>query len=37
VPTGTTIHWFSVDAAGNVEKNYVPNGKGKNYNKTVVR
>ena len=37
VPKGTTIHWFSVDAAGNVEKNYRPDGKGKNYNKTVVR
>jgi hypothetical protein len=22
VPAGTTIHWFSVDSAGNVEKNY---------------
>ncbi|SOC52281.1 M14 family metallopeptidase [Ornithinimicrobium cerasi] len=37
VPQGTTIHWFSVDAAGNVEKNYRPDGSGKNYNKTVVR
>lgn len=37
VPKGTTIHWFSVDAAGNVEKNYRPDGNGKNFNKTVVR
>ncbi|WP_229402363.1 M14 family metallopeptidase [Micromonospora okii] len=33
VPAGTTIHWFSVDAAGNVEKNYRPDGHGKNFNK----
>ena len=37
VPVGTTIHFFSVDAAGNVEKNYRPDGKGKNYNKVTVR
>lgn len=37
VAPGTTIHWFSVDAAGNVEKNYRPDGNGKNFNKTVVR
>jgi hypothetical protein len=34
---GTKIHWFSVDAAGNVEKNYKPDGNGNNYNKTTVR
>ena len=28
----TTINWFAVDAAGNVEKNYNPEGKGNNYN-----
>ncbi|WDZ83508.1 M14 family metallopeptidase [Micromonospora cathayae] len=33
VPAGTTVHWFSVDAAGNVEKNYKPDGNGKNFNK----
>ncbi|GAA1181090.1 M14 family zinc carboxypeptidase [Ornithinimicrobium humiphilum] len=37
VPKGTTINFFSVDAAGNVEKNYRPDGKGKNYNKTTVK
>jgi hypothetical protein len=36
VPSGTTFHWFSVDAAGNVENNYVPDGKGKNYRKGVA-
>jgi len=35
VPAGTTVSWFSVDSAGNVEKNYKP-GKGKNYNKQRV-
>jgi hypothetical protein len=33
VPVGTSVHWFSVDAAGNVEKNYRPDGTAKNYNK----
>ncbi|GAA1868611.1 M14 family metallopeptidase [Asanoa iriomotensis] len=33
LPVGTRINWFSVDAAGNVEKNYVPNGTAKNFNK----
>jgi hypothetical protein len=33
VPTGTTVHWFSVDSAGNVEQNYRPDGKGKNFRK----
>ena len=37
VPAGTTINWFSVDASGNVEKNYSPDGNsGKNFNKTKV-
>ena len=36
VPTGTTVHWFSVDAAGNVENNYRPDGTGKNYRKGVA-
>ncbi|WP_239126622.1 M14 family metallopeptidase [Asanoa siamensis] len=33
LPVGTRINWFSVDAAGNVEKSYVPDGRGKNFNK----
>ncbi|AVT35816.1 M14 family metallopeptidase [Plantactinospora sp. BB1] len=33
---GTRIHWFSVDAAGNVENNYRPDGRGKNYRKGVA-
>ncbi len=28
----TIVNWFSMDAAGNVEKHYDPDGKGKNYN-----
>ncbi|MFC6022030.1 M14 family metallopeptidase [Plantactinospora solaniradicis] len=36
VPYGTKIHWFSVDAAGNVENNYRPDGWGKNYRKGVA-
>ena len=31
LPVGTKIHWFSVDAAGNVENNYTPDGTGKNF------
>ncbi|WP_214107645.1 M14 family zinc carboxypeptidase [Acrocarpospora catenulata] len=31
------VHWFAVDIAGNVEKNYKPDGNGKNYNKTTVK
>ncbi|GIJ79572.1 Chitobiase/beta-hexosaminidase C-terminal domain-containing protein [Micromonospora phaseoli] len=37
VAAGTTVHWFSVDAAGNVEKNYKPDGRGNNYNKEKVK
>lgn len=37
VPKGTQINWFSVDAAGNVEKNYRPDGNGKNYSKATVK
>jgi hypothetical protein len=33
VPAGTTVHWFSVDSAGNVENNYRPDGSGMNYRK----
>lgn len=36
VPVGTKIHWFSVDSAGNVEKNYRPDGKSNNHNKLTV-
>lgn len=36
VAAGTKVNWFSVDAAGNVEKNYRPDGKGKNYNQLTV-
>ncbi len=37
VPAGTTIHWFSVDSAGNVERNYKPDGSGKNFSKITVK
>ncbi|WP_446215305.1 M14 family metallopeptidase [Micromonospora sp. IBHARD004] len=33
VPAGTGIHWFSVDAAGNVENNYRADGTGQNFRK----
>ncbi|MBO4209140.1 M14 family metallopeptidase [Micromonospora echinofusca] len=33
VPAGTTVHWFSVDSAGNVENNYTPDGSGRNFRK----
>jgi hypothetical protein len=36
LPVGTRIHWFSVDAAGNVENNYRPDGRRKNYNKGIA-
>ena len=36
VPEGTIVHWFSVDAAGNVEQNYQPDGKSKNFRKGVA-
>ena len=36
VPAGTRVHWFSVDAAGNVENNYRPDGNGSNYRKGVA-
>ena len=32
----TTINWFAVDAAGNLEKNYNPLGKGKNFNSANI-
>ena len=36
VPAGTTVHWFSVDSAGNVEKNYRPDGSGNNFNAQTI-
>jgi hypothetical protein len=36
VPAGTTIQWFSVDAAGNVENNYTPDGSARNFRKGVA-
>ncbi len=36
VPAGTRINWFSVDSAGNVEKNYKPDGSGTNFSTTTV-
>ncbi|MEU8193675.1 M14 family zinc carboxypeptidase [Microbispora amethystogenes] len=33
----TEVHWFAVDIAGNVEKNYKPDGNGGNYNKETVK
>jgi hypothetical protein len=36
VPEGTTVHWFSVDSAGNVEQNYRPDGKSKNFRKGIA-
>jgi hypothetical protein len=36
LPAGTRIHWFSVDSAGNVEKGYVPDGRGRNFNKQTA-
>ncbi|WP_066420417.1 M14 family metallopeptidase [Sutcliffiella cohnii] len=32
----TTINWFSVDPAGNVEKNYNPSGNGNNFNSAKI-
>ena len=37
VPAGKTIKWFSVDSAGNVEKNYKPDGSGSNHSTTTVK
>ena len=36
MPEGTKVHWFSVDAAGNVERRYVPDGTGRNYNQAYA-
>ena len=32
----TTVSWFAVDPAGNIEKNYNPLGKGNNYNSVKI-
>ncbi|MGH2445767.1 MAG: M14 family zinc carboxypeptidase [Candidatus Limnocylindria bacterium] len=36
VAEGSMVHWFSIDAAGNIENNYNPDGSGNNYNKAVA-
>jgi hypothetical protein len=36
VMEGSRVHWFSVDSAGNVEKNYRPDGRGRNFNTGVA-
>jgi hypothetical protein len=36
VNSDTTVNWFSIDIAGNVESNYKPDGQGSNYNKQAV-
>ncbi|MEV4384130.1 hypothetical protein AB0J68_00130 [Micromonospora sp. NPDC049580] len=36
VNSDTTVNWFSIDIAGNVESNYKPDGQGSNYNKQRV-
>ncbi|HEX6208439.1 MAG TPA: M14 family zinc carboxypeptidase, partial [Actinomycetota bacterium] len=36
VAEGTVFHFFSVDAAGNVENNYIPDGTRKNFNKATA-
>ncbi|MFY1632121.1 M14 family metallopeptidase [Solwaraspora sp. WMMB335] len=36
VPYGTKVFWFSVDAAGNIEKNYQPDTDAKNWNRGVA-
>jgi hypothetical protein len=36
MPAGTKIHWFSVDSAGNVERNYRADGTGKNFSKAFA-
>ncbi|WP_169947980.1 M14 family metallopeptidase [Microbispora sp. H11081] len=33
----TEVHWFAMDLAGNIEKNYKPDGNGKNYNKQTIQ
>ncbi|MBW4701581.1 chitobiase/beta-hexosaminidase C-terminal domain-containing protein [Micromonospora sp. RL09-050-HVF-A] len=33
VPAGTKVHWFSVDAAGNIERNYRPDDDSLTFNR----
>jgi hypothetical protein len=33
----TTLRWFAVDAAGNIEGGYDPDGKGRNYQRAQIR
>ncbi|MGP4072285.1 M14 family metallopeptidase [Piscibacillus sp. B03] len=33
----TTVNWFAVDPAGNIEKNYNPLGNGQNYNSITLQ
>ncbi len=37
VTSSTTVRWFSVDMAGNAERNYDPDGKGQNFRSEKVR
>lgn len=37
VTSDTTVRWFSVDMAGNVERNYDPDGKAKSFRSEKVR
>jgi hypothetical protein len=36
IPIGTVVRWFSVDSAGNVERNYRPDGRARNFNKAIA-
>lgn len=36
ITENTTINWFAIDAAGNIENNYNPFGNGKNYNSATI-
>ena len=37
ITSSTKVKWFSVDMAGNAEKNYNPDGKGQNFRSQQVR
>lgn len=37
VTSSTTVRWFSVDMAGNAERNYDPDGKAQNFRSETVR
>ena len=36
IPAGTRVQWFSVDSAGNVERNYRPDGNADNFNRATA-